>query len=103
MDRLSVSAENMKGMVVDYEGLDESDINSVRVESGSVEVVNHFTYLGSNISREGDLTVELDCRITKAARAVGSLRNPIFQDRHFSIVTKCHVSGSGNGSSTVRR
>ena len=90
-------------MVVGYEGLDGSDMNSVRVESGSVERVNHFTYLGSNISREGDLTVELDCRITKAARAFGSLRNPIFQDRHLSIVRKRQVSCSGNGTPTVRR
>ena len=67
------------------------DMNSVWVESGSVEVVNHFTYAGSNISREGDLTVELDCRITKAARAFGSLRKPILQDRHLSIVRKCQV------------
>ena len=52
-------------MVVNNEELNESDMNSVRVESGSVEVVNHFIYLGSNISREADLTVELDCRIAK--------------------------------------
>ena len=89
-------------MVVNYEELDASDMNSVRLESGSVKIVNHFTYLGSNISREGDITVELDCRITKAARAFGSLRKPILQDRHLSIVTKHQVSCSGNGTPTVR-
>ena len=44
-------------------------VTVVQVESGSVDVVNHFMYLSSSISREGDITVELDCRIAKAARA----------------------------------
>ena len=39
-------------------GLDKYNVNPVQVQSGSVEVVNHFTYFGFNISREVDITVE---------------------------------------------
>ena len=35
--------------------------------------------------------MELDRRIAKAAGAFGSLRKPIFQDRHLSMATKCQV------------
>ena len=42
---LTESTEKTKGMVVGHEGLDDTDMNSVQVESGSVEVVSHFTYV----------------------------------------------------------
>ena len=42
---MTVSKEKTKGMVVGHEGLNETDINSVQVESGPGEVVNHFTYI----------------------------------------------------------
>ena len=54
---LTVSTEKTKGVVVG-EGLDEHNTSSVQVEGGSVEVVKHFKYLGSNISRDGEVTVE---------------------------------------------
>ena len=76
---LIVSTEKMKGMVVG-EGLDKHNTSSVQVEDGTVEVGNQFTYLGSNISRDEEVTVEIDCRIAKASRAFGCLRKPIFQD-----------------------
>ena len=63
----------------------------MQVEGGTVEVVNHFKYLGSNISRDGEVTVEIDCIIAKASRAFGCLRKPIFQDRNLSIATKRQV------------
>ena len=56
--------------VVGHDGLDDTDMNSVQVKSGSVEVVSHFTYLGSSTSREGVITVELDHRIAEAARVL---------------------------------
>ena len=62
---LVVSADKWK--VVGYAGLDERDLNSVQVVSGLVEVVNYFIYFGSNISREVDITVELDCSIARKA------------------------------------
>ena len=49
---LTVSTEKTNGVVVG-EGLDEHNTSSLQVEGGSLEVVKHFTYLGSNISRDG--------------------------------------------------
>ena len=55
---LTVSTEKTKGMVVG-EGLNESDVGPVQVESGSVDIVQDFTYLGANISRDGEITSEV--------------------------------------------
>ena len=60
----------------------------VQVEGGSEDVLNHFTYLGANISRDGEVTMEIDCRVAKAAKAFSCLRMPIFQDRNLSVATK---------------
>ena len=99
---LTVSTEKTKEMVV-REGLDEHNTSSVQVEGGTVEIVNHFTYLGSNILRDGEVTVEIDCRNAKASRAFGCLKESIFQDRNLSIY--CHkktgISSSGIVSSAV--
>ena len=35
-----------------------STIQAVQVEGGSVEVMNHFTYLGSNTTTDGEVTVK---------------------------------------------
>ena len=55
---LTVSIEKTKGMIVG-EGLNESDVRPVQVEGGSVDVVQDFTYLGANISRDGKITSEV--------------------------------------------
>ena len=44
--KLTVSTQKRKGKVEGHAGLDKHDVNSVQVESGSVEVVNHFAYFG---------------------------------------------------------
>ena len=87
---LTVSIENTKGMVVG-QTLDEHAVSSVQLDGGVINVVDHFTYLGSNISRDGEVTMDVDCRIAKASRAFGCLRRPIFQDKHFSVATKRQV------------
>ena len=84
---LTVSIEKTKGMVVG-QTLDEHAVSSVQLDGGVINVVDHFTYLGSIISRDGEVTMDVDCRIAKAARAFGCLRRPIFQDKHFFCVHK---------------
>ena len=84
---LKFSVEKTKGMVVGQE-IDEHDLTPVPVEGGSIDIVDHFPYLGSNISRDSENTVEIDFRIAKASRAFGCLRKPIFQDRNLSMTTK---------------
>ena len=47
-----------------------------------------FTYLGSCLCDDGEVTNEVTCRITKASRVFGSLREAIFVNRTFSVFTK---------------
>ena len=82
-----MSTEKTKGMVVG-EGLNEIDVRPVQVEGGSVDVVQDFTYLGANISRDGEITSEVTRRIARAARAFGCLRVPVFKNKDLSLATK---------------
>ena len=77
---LTVSTEKTKRMVVG-EGLNESDVRPVQVEGGSVDVVQDFTYLGANISRDREITNEVTRRIARAARAFGCLRVPVIRTK----------------------
>ena len=93
---LTVSTEKTKGMVAG-QILDERNVRSMQVERGSLDVVSH---LGANISSDGEVTREIDCRVAKAARAFGCLRRPIFQDR--CCHQKTSLSSSGCVSPTVQ-
>ena len=83
----TVNINKTKGMAVGCH-LEDSDVAPVQVEGGSIEMVEDFPYLGSNISSDGELKKEISCRIAKAARAFGSLRKSIFQDQNLSVSTK---------------
>ena len=50
---LKLSVEKTKGMVVGQE-LEEYDVAPVQVKGGKLDVVDHFPYLGSNISTDGE-------------------------------------------------
>ena len=56
-----------------------------------IEVLNDFTYLGSNISSDGEVGKEVSIRIAKAARAFGCLQKSVFQNSRLSIDTKRKV------------
>ena len=55
---------------------------------GEIEMLDHFAYLGSVMSRDGDVTEDMKCRIAKASKAFGCLRGPIFNNPILSISTK---------------
>ena len=57
---------------------DEMDVTPIQVKGGNLDIVDHFQYLGSNISRDGEVTVEIVYRIAQASRAFGCLRKPIY-------------------------
>ena len=84
---LKLSIEKTKGLIIS----EEIDPPPVRVEGGILDIVDHFSYLGLNISRDGEVTVEIGSRIAKASRALGCLKSPVFQDRNFSIAMKRQV------------
>lgn len=41
------------------------------LDSGSIDIVQDFMYLGSNITSDGEVQNEVKTRISKAARAFG--------------------------------
>ena len=87
---LTVSTAKKKEMVVG-QSLDENDVSPVQVNGGTFDIVDRFTYLGADISRDGEVTAEVNTRIAKAARAFGCLKRPIFQDGKLCIATKRQV------------
>ena len=74
-------------MVVGKE-LNESNVRPMQVEDSSVDVLNDFTYLGANISRDGEITSEVTGRIARAARLFWCLRVPVFKNEDLSLATK---------------
>ena len=49
-------------------------------------MVNHFAYLGSTLSRDGDVMEDVKCRIAKASRAFGCLSGSVFDNPVLSMV-----------------
>ena len=68
--------------------LSEGDVSSVEVEGGVIEMVKDFIYLGSNLSADGKTNHEVNCWITRASKAFGSLRTSVFSTNTLSIHTK---------------
>ncbi len=59
----------------------------VFIDGSSVEFVDSFVYLGSEVSPDSRCSGEVDRRLASAARAFGALQC-VFQDRDLSIKTK---------------
>jgi len=89
---LTVSLPKTKGMAVGA-GSGGVDVSPLSVEDGlgEIEMVSEFTYLGSCLCDDGEVTNEVACRIAKASKAFGSLREAIFMNRTFSVSTKRNV------------
>lgn len=84
---LTVSTQKTKGIALGGMVCDR-DLGSLQVDGGEIEMVNCFTYLGSNLSRGGNVMSDVSCRIEKASRAFGCLRGPIFNNSNISVATK---------------
>ncbi|KAI8517778.1 hypothetical protein Bbelb_037950 [Branchiostoma belcheri] len=57
----------------------------------TVNFVSTFNYLGSTVSRTGDLKPEIDRRRGLAAAAMQALWRPLWKHRHISLGTKLRV------------
>ena len=64
------------------------NVAPLRVEGN---MVTEFTYLGSCLCNDGEVTREVACRIVKASKVYGSLCHAIFMNRNFSVSTKRKV------------
>ena len=78
-------------MVVGDTNEDSEATAPVELENGTIEMVDDFTYLGSIITKDGQLGHEGDSRVAKAAKAFGSMRNSIFRNTSLSISAKRKV------------
>ena len=50
--------------------LGEDDVSPVVVEGGEIEIVSSFTYLGSKLFSDEEITAEVSCQIAKASPLV---------------------------------
>ena len=81
---LTVSLEKTKAMSM---GCPEDNL-PVWLEDGVIAAVDNFTYLGSNITNDGEIVNEVSSRLGKAARAFGCLWFSIFDKRALSVQIK---------------
>ncbi len=70
---LTVSIHKTKGMSINSHLVPE-DTQPVHTAEGEIEMVNNFTYLGSNITVDGEIRDEVKCHIARAAKAFGCLQ-----------------------------
>ena len=56
------------------DGLSVADTAPLQTDGGEIEMVNNFTYLGSVVSDDGDISEDIKCRLTKASCVFGCLR-----------------------------
>ena len=81
--RLTVSLEKTKMMSMGC-----TEARSIQLEDGVIAAVDNFTYLGSNISNDGEIVTEVSARLGKAARAFGCLRSSIFDNKELGVQIK---------------
>ena len=82
-----MNTRKTKGMVVGQD-LNEKDTEPVQVGDDTLEIVDSFTYLGAVITRDAEITEEVNCRISNASRAFWSLRKPVFQNPKLSLANR---------------
>ena len=82
---LRISAEKTKAMAVG-----NTQALSLSVDHKDIEFVEHFQYLGSNISRDGDADRDIYTRIGKASSVHRCLR-PVWRSKDISKSTKIHL------------
>ena len=65
--------------------LSEDDASLVLVDGSEIEKVQEFTYLGTKLSCDGEITPEVSCHIAGASKTIGRLRVPVLIPRELSI------------------
>ena len=84
---LTISIPKTKGLIMGRH-LTPTDMAPIQLDTGCIEIVQDFTYLGSMITTDGEVGKDVRSRISKASRAFGCLQRSVFQNRHLSTDTK---------------
>ena len=72
---LTVSVKKTKAMAV-CSHLPSADTLPIQLSQGSIDVIQDFNYLSSNITDDGEVKNEVSTRIGRASRAFGCLQSP---------------------------
>ena len=70
---------------------DASQVPSVKINDYTLEVVEYFTYLGSNISNNHSLDTEINRRIGKAACTMAKLTKRVWENKMLTENTKMRI------------
>ena len=84
---LTISIPKTKGLIMGRH-LTPTDMAPIQLDTGCIEIVQDFTYLGSMITTDEEVGKDVTSRISKASRAFGCLQRSVFQNRHLSTDTK---------------
>ena len=64
---------------------------TITVKGQTLQTVKKFTYLGSTLTSDAQLDVEIDTRLAKASSSFGRLRNTVWERKGLNIKTKLKV------------
>ena len=76
-----------KFMAVGHD-IGEEDTQPISLESGGIEHVSKFPYLGSSIAANGRIDDEIRQEIPNASKAFGALCQAVFKDANLSNTTQ---------------
>ena len=84
---LTVSLTKSKGMVAGT-GVDSAVLSPLTIEGDVIDIVESIQYLGSSISSDGELQVEVSRSLAKAAGMFGCFCQSIFANQLLSVDTR---------------
>jgi len=95
LDRFSYACTEF-GLTISIEksnvmGQDVPSPPAIRIDNAELDVIDHFTYLGSTITRNLSLDAELDKRIAKAAAVMAQLSKRVWTNKQLTLNTKLKV------------
>lgn len=83
----TVSLEKTKILAMGR-NLTTEDSLPVQLKQGEIVTVGEFTYLGSTITRDGEVHGEVVAGLGKSSRAFGYLSSAVLQSHKLSVATK---------------
>lgn len=79
-------------LMVDWEGPQEDDVDSIQTDNGIIHVVAEFKYLqvpaGALVSSSRGIQGDVRERISHASRVFGILQKTVLQDKDLSVTSE---------------